>query len=262
MKVSELPYQRVTIEQFQAVMRGVVDRIRRAGNVEEILAAREDYLGIMTAYMTASSLSYMRYSINTADEFYVAEKDYYDQIGPEAESACLDYANALLESPFRPELEQKLSPVLFRSLEVQKKSMSPEIVPDMVEENKIVTEYSRLMASMEFEFRGEKMPRSILMKYAKEEDRQTRRACYEVLGRTMAQYAEQLDDTGLFDVLGADGVCVIEWGDKFADQLGDERLDICLMRLDDMAEAGEEPARLVCLEPHGPRAQQIADALA
>ncbi len=74
--------------------------------------------------------------------------------------------------------------------------------------------------------------------------------------------AEQLDDTGLFDVLGADGVCVIEWGDKFADQLGDERLDICLMRLDDMAEAGEEPARLVCLEPHGPRAQQIADALA
>jgi M3 family oligoendopeptidase len=194
MKVSELPYQRVTIEQFQAVMRGVVDRIRRAGNVEEILAAREDYLGIMTAYMTASSLSYMRYSINTADEFYVAEKDYYDQIGPEAESACLDYANALLESPFRPELEQKLSPVLFRSLEVQKKSMSPEIVPDMVEENKIVTEYSRLMASMEFEFRGEKMPRSILMKYAKEEDRQTRRACYEVLGRTMAQYAEQLDD--------------------------------------------------------------------
>ena len=48
MKVSELPYQRVTIEQFQAVMRGVVDRIRRAGNVEEILAAREDYLGIMT----------------------------------------------------------------------------------------------------------------------------------------------------------------------------------------------------------------------
>ena len=194
MKVSELPYQRVTIEQFQAVMRGVVDRIRRAGNVEEILAAREDYLGIMTAYMTASSLSYMRYSINTADEFYVAEKDYYDQIGPEAESACLDYANALLESPFRPELEQKLSPVLFRSLEVQKKSMSPEIVPDMVEENKIVTEYSRLMASMEFEFRGEKMPRSILMKYAKEEDRQTRRACYEVLGRTMARYAEQLDD--------------------------------------------------------------------
>lgn len=72
---------------------------------------------------------------------------------------------------------------------------------------------------------------------------------------------EQLDDTGLFDVLGADGVCVIEWGDKFADQLGDERLDIRLSRLDEQAEAGEEPARLVRLEPHGSRAWQIAEAL-
>ena len=72
---------------------------------------------------------------------------------------------------------------------------------------------------------------------------------------------EQLDDTGLFDVLGADGVCVIEWGDKFADQLGDERLDIRLSRLDEQAEAGEEPARLVRLEPHGSRAQEIMEAL-
>ena len=72
---------------------------------------------------------------------------------------------------------------------------------------------------------------------------------------------EQLDDTGLFDVLGADGVCVIEWGDKFADQLGDERLDVRLSRLDEQAEAGEEPARLVRLEPHGSRAQEIMEAL-
>ena len=73
--------------------------------------------------------------------------------------------------------------------------------------------------------------------------------------------SEQLDDTGLFDVLGADGVCVIEWGDKFADQLGDERLDVRLSRLDEQAEAGEEPARLVRLEPHGSRAQEIMEAL-
>ena len=72
---------------------------------------------------------------------------------------------------------------------------------------------------------------------------------------------EQLDDTGLFDVLGADGVCVLEWGDKFADQLGDERLDVRLSRLDEQAEAGEEPARLVRLEPHGSRAQEIMEAL-
>ena len=193
MKVSELPYQRVTIEQFQAVMRGVVDRIRRAGNVEEILAAREDYLGIMTAYMTASSLSYMRYSINTVDEFYVAENEYYDEIGPAVQNYNVQYASALLDSPFRKELEEKLSPVLFKAMEVERKSMSPEIVEDMVEENKLVREYSDLMSGMEFTFRGETMPRAMLMKYAKSEDRETRKECYEVLGKGLAEHQEQLD---------------------------------------------------------------------
>lgn len=74
--------------------------------------------------------------------------------------------------------------------------------------------------------------------------------------------ADQLEDTGLFDVLGADGVCVIEWGEQFADEIGDERLDVVLTRLDDDAAVGEEPAREIVLVPHGARAQAIADALA
>ena len=74
MKVSELPYKRVTIEEIKAVMDDVLARTRNAKSVDEILAAREDYLKLLCDYRTAESLSYMRYSINTVDEFYVAEK--------------------------------------------------------------------------------------------------------------------------------------------------------------------------------------------
>ena len=166
MKVSELPYKRVTIEEIKAVMDDVLARTRNAKSVDEILAAREDYLKLLCDYRTAESLSYMRYSINTVDEFYVAEKDYYDEIGPEAENYMVQYASTLLDSPFRAELEERLSPVLFKHLEVSRKSMSPEIIDDLVEENKLVSEYSKLMASLEFEFRGESLPRAMLMKYA------------------------------------------------------------------------------------------------
>lgn len=68
---------------------------------------------------------------------------------------------------------------------------------------------------------------------------------------------DQLDDTGLFDVLGGDGPCVIEWGEQFAEQLGDERLDVYLTRMDDEAAPGEEPARRVSFVPHGVRACSI-----
>lgn len=141
----------------------------------------------------------MRYTINTVDPFYLAEKDYYDEIGPEVENLALQYASAVLDSPFREALEAALSPILLRSMELQRRSMSPEIIDDMVEENKLVSEYAQLMAGMLFPFRGEQLPRPMLMKYARSADRATRRECYEALGITLEAHSAQLDD--IFDRL-------------------------------------------------------------
>ena len=69
--------------------------------------------------------------------------------------------------------------------------------------------------------------------------------------------ADELEDTGLFDALDGDGACVIEWGEQFADEIGDERLDVFLTRLDDEAEVGQEPPREIALVAHGSRAQEI-----
>ncbi len=76
------------------------------------------------------------------------------------------------------------------------------------------------------------------------------------------EHADQLEDTGLFDALGADGVCVIEWGEQFSDEIGDERLDVILTRLDGVADPGEEPPRAIELMPHGVRAEEIVSHLA
>ena len=199
MKVSELPYRRVTLEEIKAVMEDVIARIRSAQSVEEILKAREDYLACNLEFYTNYALANMRYTLNTVDPFYCAENDYYDEIGPAAENCKAEYAAALLDSPFRPELEKALTPILFKSMEVSRKAVSPEIIEDMVEENKLVREYSDLMSGMQFSFRGETMPRAMLMKYAKDEDRETRRECYEVLGRGLEEHSAELD--GIYDRL-------------------------------------------------------------
>lgn len=73
---------------------------------------------------------------------------------------------------------------------------------------------------------------------------------------------DQLEDTGLFDVLGTDGVCSIEWGEQFADEIGEERVDVFVTRLDDEAAPGEEPAREVRLVAHDARGRELVAALA
>lgn len=74
--------------------------------------------------------------------------------------------------------------------------------------------------------------------------------------------AEQLEDTGLYDVLGADGVCVIEWGEQFAEEIGPERVDVFVTRLEGTSsEEGAEPAREVRLVAHDVRGEELLAAL-
>lgn len=211
MKVSDLEYRRVTIEHLTEEVSSIIAQIKNAECVEDVLSARKRYNALSEEYSTASSLSYMRYTINTVDAFYLGEKDYYDEISPEAANLDLEYNTALMESKFRPELEQRLSPLLFRSIENSMKSMSPTIIEDMIEENKLVSEYSKLMAGMEFNFRGETMSRAQLMGYASDDDRMIRKECYEVLGTTLEKHSAQLD--WIFDDL-------VHVRDRMAKKLG------------------------------------------
>lgn len=68
------------------------------------------------------------------------------------------------------------------------------------------------------------------------------------------EHAYELEDTGIFDVLGYEGVCLLEWGEQFQDELTDAYLSVVISR------TGEE-AREVVLEPHGRRAEELAAAI-
>lgn len=194
MKVSQLPYERVTIEELKEASSRIVQAIREADSLERVLSAREEYRALRLRYTTNAGLAYMRYSLNTAEPFYSAENDYYDEIAPEVQALQQEYIRAMMESPFRAGLEEKLGALIFRQWDMELKCMSPAIIEDMVEENKISIEYTRLMSGMEFEFRGEKMPRTLLMAHAKSHDRATRKECYEALGRGLQAHAKELDD--------------------------------------------------------------------
>ncbi len=199
MKVTEIPYQRLTVESFSQRAEQIIQAVKGADSADAVLAAREQYIALNRDFLTAAVLAETRYTLNTADAFYLKEKEYYDETTPQVKSLQLKYTAAMLESPFRAELERALSPLLFTFYEYQVKAMSPGIVADMVEENRLITEYSQLMAGMSFNFRGEGMPLSRLRRYMSEDDRATRREAYETLGRTLQAHSQALDS--LFDSL-------------------------------------------------------------
>lgn len=70
------------------------------------------------------------------------------------------------------------------------------------------------------------------------------------------EHAFELEDTGIFDVLGYEGACLLEWGEQFQDELTDEYLGVIISRVD-----GDESLREIALEPHGARAERLATAV-
>ncbi len=193
MKVSEIPYKRYTIEEGREAFSRFEEAMRSAKSADDVIKARKDFRAEMDLYETAASLSNCRFTLDTRDEFYQNEMNYYDENGPLFAELSTAYGKLMLDSPYRTELETKMNPRLFKMWENEQKTFSPAVIEDCQEENAVVTEYAKLMSEMVFTFRGEDMPLSRLRGSLESADRETRREAAEAIGRGLEKNSEALD---------------------------------------------------------------------
>lgn len=199
MKFSEMPYTRPDVEVLAAATAETLEAMKTASGAAGQIAAYDAYEKKMQTAGTMQQLAYIRHTINTKDEFYNAENDYMDEIGPKLQELTHQVNTALLESPYRAELEKHYGSLMFKNLEIAARSFSPEIVELMQEENKLVSEYQNLYASAMVEFDGKTMPLPLLGPYKQDPDRAVRKAAYEADAKFFDSHREELDT--LYDKL-------------------------------------------------------------
>lgn len=199
MKFSEMPYSRPDMEALAAATTQTLEAMKAAPNAAGQIAAYDAYEKKMQTAGTMQQIAYIRHTINTKDEFYNAENDYMDEIGPKLQELTHRVNTALLESPYRAELERHYGALMFKNLEIAARSFSPAIVELMQEENKLVSEYQNLYASATVEFDGKTMPLPLLGPYKQDPDRAVRKAAYEADAKFFDSHREELDT--LYDKL-------------------------------------------------------------
>lgn len=199
MKFSEMPYSRPNMEALAAATTQTLEAMKAAPNAAGQIAAYDAYEKKMQTAGTMQQIAYIRHTINTKDEFYNAENDYMDEIGPKLQELTHRVNTALLESPYRAELERHYGALMFKNLEIAARSFSPAIVELMQEENKLVSEYQNLYASATVEFDGKTMPLPLLGPYKQDPDRAVRKAAYEADAKFFDSHREELDT--LYDKL-------------------------------------------------------------
>ena len=194
MKFSEMPYVRPNLEEIKASFGRILERIEAAGSAQEQIDAYMDCERESKAFYTACTLAHVRHTIDTKDEFYDKENDYVDEIGPAIQELNQKVNMALLGSKFRGELEEKLGKLLFTNLEISVRTMKPEIMDLMQEENKLQSEYQKLYASAMVEWEGQTLPLPKLGPFKQSPDRAVRKAAYETEGRWFDSHQAELDE--------------------------------------------------------------------
>ena len=211
-KVCDFEYRRVTLEEVKSGYEQVVNKIRNAKSADEIIKVRNtDLKKLFNDVATYGSLAYMRYTCNTKDEFYTQEQEYYDENMPIIVTYIAEYQKAMVESPFRAELEKVLGKSIFKKYEFSIKVNDERVVAEKQEEAAIGMEYSKLMSTMKFKWEGEEVPLSIVRGKKEDSDREVRRKAAFAMGEGLKAHAKELDD--IFDRL-------VKVRDKIAKKLG------------------------------------------
>ncbi|MFD0619490.1 M3 family oligoendopeptidase [Paenibacillus sp. GCM10027629] len=193
MKFSEYRYERPDVAQIEEQFKALIQEFNEATSMEAQDALIGKINKLRSDVSTQFELVMIRHSIDTNDEFYKAEQDFIDETGPVIQEYITDYYRALVNSKFREGLEAKWGRQLFQLAELSLKTFHPDIIEDLQAENKLGTEYSKLIAAARIPFEGEERTLSQLAPFGLSTDRDMRRRASEAKYEYFAEHEAEFD---------------------------------------------------------------------
>lgn len=199
MKFKDMPYERVDFDRVEKEMKALMEEFDAAKSGEEQFEVHRKYYKLTDQVETAMTIAHIRYDADTSDEFYSKEHEFYDEKGPVYSNLVLEYQKKLYASPYRSYLEEKIGSVAFKNMEIAQKAMDEKLIPLMQEENALVLEYNKIIASAKIQFDGKELNLSLLRPYRVSPDRSVRAAAWKKTSEFYEENAEKLDE--IFDKL-------------------------------------------------------------
>jgi len=191
----------------------ITHALESAATGTEAIAAIEDWDALRRRLSTWTTLVQIRFHQDTRNEQYKKAREYCDELEPKLTNLAVGVKRRLLESPHRPAIEARFGTHAFNLWACDIAAFDPAIERDLVEQAKVVAEYTELLSSAKFEFRGESLTLSEIMKYAEHAERDVRHDASRLRWGWFGDNQEQFD--ALFDKL-------VRLRQRMAEKLGAE----------------------------------------
>jgi M3 family oligoendopeptidase len=193
-KFSEIAYVSPDFDAYEKEYTIAIQALKDAVTLESQEIAIKHISALAREIETMSSLVYVRHSIDTTDVFYEKEQEKLDHLAPKIQQLTTEYHKVLSASPFKEALSKIYGEQLFVYATLSTKTINETVIADLQEENKLVSEYDKLIASASIYFEGEERNLSGLTPFAQSKDRDLRKRATDARWNWFAENMEKLDD--------------------------------------------------------------------
>lgn len=211
MKFNDYLYERPSLDSIKEKFNQTIDIIKNSSDEFDQITAIDELNKVRSHFSTMANLCSIRNSIQTTDPFYEQEMAFFDEFGPLYEKMENEFNQALFYSPCKDKLIEKYGKHLFDMIEVSLKTFHPSIIEDLQLENKLVTEYSKVIATGLIEFDGKKLPLPMMSPFMQDKSRSVRKKANDAV----AKFYEDNDE-----VIGTIYDKLVLVRDKIAKKLG------------------------------------------
>ena len=199
MKFSEMPYERPDLGALKTRYSDLTRRLAAAGSYQEARTVFLEKEELEKHVETLATLAHIRHSIDTRDTFYDAEAKFWNGAQPELQEYTQAWTMAMLNSPYRPDFTAEYGDLMFVNAEMELKTFSPEIIPELQRENDLTQEYEKLLASAQIPFEGGVYTLSQMTPFKTDADDTRRLAAWKAEGQWYKDNQAKLDE--LYDEL-------------------------------------------------------------
>ena len=189
-----LEYVRPDVDAFEEKLKGFTERIKNAKSYAEVKAVILENDKVMSSLYTMLTVASIRNTLNTTDEFYEKEVAFTDERLPAAAPTEIAFTKAILDCSFTKELEEDLGKEYLVAAKRSLDRFNDKLVPFMQEENRLTTEYQKLMATAQIEFDGKTLNLYGIQKYFENPDREVRRAAFKKYSEFYESNEERLEN--------------------------------------------------------------------
>lgn len=188
-----------------------LEKFNAATNELEAYTIYKKYRNYMQKLSTDSSVIMIRFSLNTKDEEVKKANDLLTETMPFLQDCDQKFVFALLNSKYRPYIENKTGSYLFKMYENSIKTFNEKIIPNLIEEKQLTDRYDELIAGAKIAYNGGTYNIPQMAKFTQDKDREVRKNSSIALYSFLSSIENELAD--IYDKL-------VQTRTKMAHELG------------------------------------------